>query len=128
MAELTQTQLEFIDWRANPAREGSKQAWADSHGVSDDTLRRWEKTVWFREAMERRLAELNITPDRVQEVVNALWNAAVNDRDVTAMTKYMAYVESLQPSKKLVEDVRIEALTDEELEQAWSEGLATVLR
>lgn len=127
MAELTQTQLEYIDWRANPQQDGSKTAWAAEHGVSDDTLRRWEKTVWFREAMERKLAEYNITPDRVQQIIDALHRAAVGG-DTAAAMKYLQYVESLQPSRTLVEDVKIESLTDEELQQAWEEGLATVVR
>ncbi len=130
MADLTDAQLAYVEYASLPkdARPLSKEAFAASIGVSDDTLRRWDKTAWMREALERRMAELNITPDRVQEVIDALHHAAVTDRDVSAMKQYMAYVESLNPSRALVEDVRIESLSDEELERAWRDGLATVLQ
>lgn len=130
MPDLTDAQLAYVEWSSTPkpARLLTKEQFAASVSVSDDTLRRWDKTAWFREAMERRMAELNITPDRVQAVVDALWEAATTDRDVTAMTKYMQYVESLSPNRKLVEDVRIESLSDEELQRAWEDGLATVVQ
>lgn len=125
MAELTETQTAYVEWRADPGRQGSKEAWGADHGVSDDTLRRWEKTAWYRDAMDKLLAERNVNPERIQEVLDSLQREAARG-DVSAARAYMDYVRDLQPARRLVEDVRIESLSDEQLEAAWRDGLATV--
>lgn len=124
--ELTDTQLAFIEWRADPARQGSQEQWAREHGVSSDTLRRWKKSAWFRDALDRLLVERNVDPERIQAVLDALQQGAARG-DVSAARAYMDYVRDLQPARRVVEDVRVESLSDEELEAAWRDGLATVL-
>jgi hypothetical protein len=127
VAELTDAQLAYIDWRADPAREGSKDAWARDHDVHPRTLNKWEKTHWFREGLERRLTELNISPDRIQAVLDALWKDAARG-DATSARAYLAAIDDMRPPRPKGEDRSIIALTDEELELAWAEGLAALKR
>lgn len=127
MAELTDTQLAYIDWRADPARQGSKEKWAADNGVHVRTLGKWEKTPWFREALERKLAELNISPDRVQAVLDALWNDAKRG-DATSARAYLAAIDDMRPPRPKMEDSSIASLSDEDLELAWAEGLAALKR
>lgn len=121
--EITDTQLEYIDWRADPTRNGSKESWAADHGTTAATLRRWEKTPWFRQGLERRLAELNIEPERLQVVLDTLWREA-KDGDVNAAKAYFAAIEDMRPKRTRIEDTSLVDLTDEELEEAWAEGMA----
>lgn len=126
--ELTYTQLAYLEWRANPERQPpSKVRWGEENGVSTTTLRAWEKQPWFRQGLERRLAELNVEPDRVQEVLDALWREAKGG-DVSAAREYFKAIEDLRPPRPTVEDVTVMNLTDDELEVAWEEGLAALKR
>lgn len=123
MAELTQTQLDYIDWRANPERQGAKRAWAEEHGTSETTLQRWDKTAWFRDGLDKKLAQLNVSPDRMQAILDRLHNEAKGG-DVAAAKAYMQWVSVMMPDRTRVEDVSIESLTDDELRLAFEEGLA----
>jgi hypothetical protein len=127
VAELTDTQLAFIEWRADPARQGTKQEWADTHDVNVRTLNKCEKTPWFREGLERRLTELNISPDRIQAVLDALWKDASRG-DAASARAYLAAVDDMRPPRPKLEDNSIVSLSDEELELAWKDGLAALKR
>ena len=122
--ELTQTQLQYIEWRIDPSRDGTKKDWAAAHGISRDTLQRWDKETWFQHALERRLQELNINPDRVQDIVNALHREA-RGGNVAAAKLYLDYVRDLMPQRSHIEDRDVAAMSDEELEQAWKEATAS---
>ena len=89
---LSPLQLEYIEWLCDPERRGSKVGWARDHGV----------------------AELNISPDRIQMVVDALHRAAAGG-DTKAAQLYLQYVDRLQPKRVVIEDARVASLSDEEL-------------
>jgi hypothetical protein len=127
VAELTDTQLAYVEWRADPTREGSKIDWAAEHGTTAGNLRRWEKTPWYREALNARLAQLNIEPERLQQVLDALWREA-KDGDVNAAKTYFAEIEKIRPTQRRVESADIADLSDEELQHAWDEGMASLAR
>lgn len=123
MAELTETQLAYVAWRADPERSGGKREWGKEHAVSDNTLRKWDHEPWFRDALDRRLQELNISPDRMQVILDRLHQEAKGG-DVQAAKTYFQWVSELMPKRTRIEDTSIESLSDEELELAFREGLA----
>lgn len=108
---------EFVEWYCDPSRKGSTKEWAEAHGRSYGSVRLWPRTnKTIRSLIEKRYAELNIDPERIQRVVDAMWTAAC-DGDTKAATLYLQFVSRLQPVQKLViEDARVEALTDEQLD------------
>lgn len=111
---LSVKQREFIEWLCDPERSGSQREWAEQHEVAGSTLRRWKQDRWFKQAYEQRLAELNISPDRIQVVVDALHRAAAGG-DTKAASLYLQYVDRLQPKRVVIEDARVAGLSDEEL-------------
>ena len=111
---LSALQLEYIEWLADPERLGSKKEWARSHGVAESTVFRWQNDRWFKAAYEQRLAELNVSPDRIQAVVDSLWTAASRG-DTKAASLYLQYVDRLQPKRVVIEDARVAGLSDDEL-------------
>lgn len=123
MAELTETQLAYVAWRADPERAGNKRDWGAAHKVSDNTLRKWDREPWFRDALDRKLVELNLSPDRMQVILDRLHKEA-SGGDVTAAKAYMAYATELMPKRTVIEDNAIESLSDAELEAAFRDGLA----
>lgn len=111
---LSAAQRDYIEWLCDPERDGSKAQWAKSRGLHPGTVYNWMQDRWFKAAYEQRLAELNIHPDRIQAVVDALWRAA-SGGDTKAASLYLQYVDRLQPKRVVIEDARVAALSDEEL-------------
>ena len=62
---------------------------------------------------------MNINPERVQSVIDALWQQAANG-DVKAASLYLQYIDKFTPKRKVsVEDDRdVAAFSDEELADA----------
>lgn len=123
---LSEKQLAYIEWRCDPEREGSKQQWADANGMSVRTLYNWVNDRWFKVAYEQRLAELNISPDRIQVVIDALW-AGAKRGDTKAASLYLQYVDRLSPKRIIIEDVRVSGMSDAdlrvELEELLGDGV-----
>lgn len=97
---VPKTQSEF-------AREWKKQP-ADVSKIKHDDR--------FRKELSKRADQYNLHPERIQEVMNALYESAVKG-DTKAMALYLTHAQAIQPSVKriVIEDERIEKLSDEEL-------------
>ena len=115
---MPSTWRNFLDWLLlGPEREPSTQkAWAEAHEVHEDSLRRWKRDPRFIREWDRRAAELNINPERVQSVIDALWQRAA-DGDVKAASLYLQYIDKFTPKRKVaVEDDRdVVSMSDAEL-------------
>lgn len=119
MDGLTENQLAFIEWMVDPSPKsvkGSQAQWCRSRKIDESNPRKWRRSRPFREALQARLDELNVAPDRIQEVVNALFVQAT-EGNTKAAELYLRFVERLQPPKVVVERSAAE-LSDEELAAA----------
>ena len=122
--ELTPTQLAYVEWKTQPKEMRQPTAQADFaalHGISEDSLRRWQKTPWYREEIQRHFQRINVSPERIQQVMDAIHKEAAAG-DVPAAKTYLAYVTDLMPNRSHLEERSVELMSDEELEQAWSEA------
>lgn len=128
-AKLTEAQLGFLDWLVDPSKtKGTQNEFARKLGVNGGTLTKWKKDPFFRDEWEKRLAELNVSPDRIQNVVDQLYRAAVSDPTGKAALSYLAYIDRYTPAKKIVvEDRAVKDLTDDELAEQL-EGQIIALR
>lgn len=109
----------FIDWYVDPAPKtvkGSQAQWCKERGLQESSVRRWKRDPRFKDALQARLDELNISPDRIQEVVDAMFKQAT-EGNTKAAELYLRFVERLQPPKVVVERSAAE-LSDEELAAA----------
>lgn len=122
---LTPLQLEYIEWLCDPARVGSKRSWAVAHDVHESTVHRWQNDRWFKEAQEKRLAELNVSPDRIQVVIDAL-HLAASRGDTKAAALYLQYVDRLNPKRILIEDTRVSQMSDTDLRLELEELLGGI--
>jgi primosomal protein N' len=111
---MTDTQQEYVAWRADPQRKGTKAEWAAEHSVSTETLRRWEKTDWFKDAMDEQLHELHLSADATMEVVAAAHEKAKNG-DTQAMKLYLAFLERVAPVRQRADDGDLAGLSTDEL-------------
>ena len=109
---------ELLDWLLLGPERDPKHGyqWAKDHNIHADSLRRIKRDPRFVKESDARAAELNINPERVQSVVDALW-ARASDGDVKAASLYLQYVEKFTPKRKVVavDDREASGLSDEEL-------------
>lgn len=120
--ELTTTQLAWIENQSNPTQDRTSQAkFAAAHNVSEETLRRWKKTEWFRDALDERMRDMHLSQDKVMDVVRAMQTAA-SAGDVSAAKTYLAFLERVQPMRTMQEDAAVEQMTDDELQLAWEQA------
>ena len=112
---------DFLDWLLKgPDRDPRTQReWATENGIHEDSLRRIKRDPRFVKEWDRRAAELNINPERVQSVIDSLWQRA-SDGDVKAANLYLQYIEKFIPKRKVVVDDErdIAGFSDEELASA----------
>ena len=119
----------LLDWLLlGPERSPKTQKeWAAEQEIHQDSVRRIKRDPRFIREWDRRAAELNINPERVQSVIDALWQQAA-DGDVKAASLYLQYIEKFTPKRKVVmEDERdVSAFTDDELASLLEEEVASL--
>ena len=112
---MPEIQREFLEWLVDPSPDkGTQKDWVQSRGYHEDAAIRWKRHPLFKAAMEKRYAELNISPDRVQAVMDSLWKQAVNG-NTRAAELYLRVVEKHKAPVNLDAEKGIEELSDEEL-------------
>ena len=108
----------FLEWLLQgPERVPyTQREWAKQNDIHEDSLRRIKRDPRFVKEWDRRAAELNINPERVQSVIDALWQRAA-DGDVKAASLYLQYIDKFTPKRKVaVEDDRdVVGMSDTEL-------------
>lgn len=115
---MPEKQSLFLDWLLTPLserEEKSIKAWAQAHGVNPATPSEWKKDRRFRREWEDRATAKNIGVDRMQNVLDTLYQAACNG-DVAAAKAYIAEVDKLRPPRQVEPDSDVADLSDEELQ------------
>ena len=97
------------------------------NGIHEDSLRRIKRDARFIKEWDRRAAELNINPERVQSVIDALWQRAA-DGDVKAASLYLQYIDKFTPKRKVAvaEDKDVVSMSDSELADELEATIATL--
>jgi len=118
----------LLEWLLQgPDRSPSTQkAWAAENDIHEDSIRRIKRDARFVREWDRRAAELNVNPERVQSVVDALWQRA-SAGDTKAASLYLQYVEKFTPKRKVVvEDREASTMSDSELADALESEITTL--
>ena len=112
---------DFLDWllRGPERQPRTQRECAADNDMHEDSLRRIKRDPRFIKEWDSRAAELNINPERVQSVIDSLWQRA-SDGDVKAANLYLQYIEKFTPRRKVVVDDErdIAGFSDEELASA----------
>ena len=108
---------EFLDWYCDPRREAGDtlDVWATPNNVARVTVSRWLEDPRVVAVLDHRFEILNGRPERVQQVIRAVHDRAVQTGDVRAAELYLRYVDKLKPARVIHEDRRVNDLSDEEL-------------
>ena len=121
--------IKLLDWLLlGPERDPlTQREWAKQNELHEDSVRRIKKDPRFLKEWDRRAAELNINPERVQSVIDALWQRAA-DGDVKAASLYLQYIDKFTPKRKVAvaEDRDVAAMSDSELADELEATIGTL--
>ena len=114
---IPERQSEFLDWLLTPRGEREIQTvkeWAEGHDLTPATVSGWKGDRRFRREWEDRANSKNLSVERMQGVIDTLYQAAM-DGDVQAAKLYIQETEKLRPPRQVTADADVEKLSDEEL-------------
>lgn len=119
--EIPQQVLDWIDWLLTPKteRQPDEQTQAEylrAHQIPEGTLKGWRRNPRVRKAIRDRADELNLSTERIQRVINAMFKAA-EQGDVKAAALVLQFTERLAPKRIIIEDRTLSGMSDEQLRQ-----------
>ena len=116
---LDPRQEQYLNWLLTPAHErqpSSQQKYCDLHNIDPTTVRRWQKKPHFIKEWDKRVEELQGSPERTQRILDALYEKGL-DGDVRASKLYLEATHRLIPTKAVEQKVTTSELSDEELDE-----------
>lgn len=119
-AILDARQEKYLNWLLTPAHErqpASQTIFCKENNVDPTTVRRWQNKPYFRKEWERRVDELQGSPERTQRILDSLYNKAL-DGDVRAANLYLQATQRLVPASRqqITTSKPMKELSDEELD------------
>ena len=116
---LDDRQQKFLDWLCTPPNgrvPSSEKNYALQEGIDDSTLRRWKKKPSFKTAWEKKVSELQQSPERTQKLLDNLYQRAL-DGDNNSAKLYLQATNRLAPMQVNVEhSQKTSEITDAELD------------
>ena len=116
---LDPRQEQYLNWLLTPAHErqpSSQQKYCDLHNIDPTTVRRWQKKPHFIKEWDKRVEELQGSPERTQRILDALYEKGW-EGDVRAAKLYLEATHRLIPTKAVEQKVTTSELSDEELDE-----------
>lgn len=113
----------FVDWLTTPKSERQPAMLKDlasELGVSDRTLRDWKERPAIRAVWEEQAKKVVGSPERAQDVLEAMYARAVDSTDpkqVQAAKLYLEAIEAIKPPTVEVRSVSdLAKVSDDELQ------------
>jgi hypothetical protein len=118
---LNEREEHYLNWLLVPPADrwpASQQKYCDEYGVDPTTVRRWQKKPAFVKEWERRVEELQGSPERTQRLYDALYEKAIGG-DVRAAKLYLEATHRLTPAVPVSSQAakNMAELSDDELDQ-----------
>jgi hypothetical protein len=128
---LDTRQEKFLNWLCTPANgrvPSSQNQYAIQEGVDETTLRRWKKKPVFKQEWERRVNELQSSPERTQQLLDNLFQRAL-EGDNNSAKLYLQATGRLAPVQFQVEHSgKASELSDTELAELIAAGAVSEQR
>lgn len=116
---LDERQEKYLGWLMVPASmrsPKSKEAYAREAGVDVTTLRRWEKKPHFKAEWQKRVEELQGSPERTQSLLDEIYRRAM-EGDNKAAQLYLQATNRLAPAQVQVTHTQsLAEISDKDLE------------
>lgn len=97
---LDARQEKYLNWLITPPHEripSSQLKYCEENQIDPTTVRRWQKKPYFIKEWDRRVEELQGSPERTQRILDALYDKGV-DGDVRAAKLYLEATHRLTPA------------------------------
>jgi len=122
---LDSRQTQYLEWLVTPSHERVPRTQGEMArllGVDPTTLRRWEKRPMFKSEWDKRVNEIQGSPERTQRLLDALYDKALGG-DNRAAQLYLQATNRLVPQVTINNTSNVSELSDEELDKLLS-GMA----
>jgi DNA-binding transcriptional MerR regulator len=116
---LDSRQIEYLEWLVTPSSERvprTQQEMARQLGADPKTLRRWEKKPSFKKEWDRRVTEIQGSPERTQRLLDSLYAKALGG-DNRAAQLYLQATNRLVVAPPPSQTTNASELSDEELDK-----------
>lgn len=116
---LDERQEKYLNWLLVPQGHrtpSSKTAYAKANGVDETTLRRWEKKPHFKAEWQRRVDDLQGSPERTQKLLDEIYARALSG-DNKAAQLYLQATNRLAPTQVNIQHTQsLAEISDKDLE------------
>lgn len=127
--DLSEQQAQFLEWLTDPEaqlRKESQTKFAERLGVNKATLCKWKKDPVFVKAWEARLAEMNVNPERIQNLMEVLY-AQGREGSIKAIELYFRLNDRMTPEKHVLQTAKAATdMTDAELAELMRQRAAAL--
>ena len=133
---MSEMQKSYIDFLVTPAAlrdpngPQSETEWATQRSLRPAKVFAWKKDPDFQREWQKRLARARVTPDRINEVYEAMHAAALGG-NVQAAKLYLESNNRLNPPPELLDEntaTAVSELSDEELAALLAEAAEAELK
>lgn len=110
-------QIQYLEWLVTPSHERVPRTQGEMArllGVDPTTLRRWEKRPTFKSEWDKRVNEIQGSPERTQRLLDALYDKALGG-DNRAAQLYLQATNRLIPQVTINQANSVSELSDDEL-------------
>lgn len=111
-------QTQYLEWLVTPSPERVPRTQAEMArqlGVDPTTLRRWEKKSYFQLEWNKRVDEIQGSPERTQRLLDSLYTKALGG-DNRAAQLYLQATNRLIPPPTVIQSSKSNDLSDSELD------------
>lgn len=120
---LDERQEKYLNWLLVPQgyrNPPTQEAYAKTEGVDPVTLRRWQKKPHFKNEWEKRVQELQGSPERTQKLLDEIYERALQG-DNKAAQLYLQATNRLAPTTVNVNHSQsLSEISDKDLEELIS--------
>ena len=117
---LDERQEKYLNWLVVPApmrQPATQEAYAKQEGVDSATLRRWQKKPYFKAEWQKKVEELQGSPERTQKLMDTIYQRALGG-DNKAAQLYLQATNKLAPQQvNITHTQSLAEISDKDLEE-----------
>jgi len=119
-SHIDERQEKYLNWLIVPApmrQPSTQEAYAKQEGVDSATLRRWQKKPYFKQEWQKRVEDLQGSPERTQKLMDTIYQRALGG-DNKAAQLYLQATNKLAPQQvNITHTQSLNEISDKDLEE-----------
>ena len=119
-SHIDERQEKYLNWLVVPSpmrQPPTQEAYAKQEGVDSATLRRWQKKPYFKQEWQKRVEDLQGSPERTQKLMDTIYQRALGG-DNKAAQLYLQATNKLAPQQVNITHTQpLNEISDKDLEE-----------